>query len=635
MTNQIETHQDDASSAPDITIAEASAAMAQTTSGSMSWEDKHRPEKLHDLLLPPTVQATLKSWVKGNAGGLLIKGDTGIGKTTTVQVLIDTIGLPRDQINGGIDRGVAMVQDIKDKTRTKTVFNEKRAIFIDEIDRLTPEGFSALGSDTIVGQSDTAVFFATCNDLKKIPSHIQNRFYLIDLDDEIAGNRKALLEAHVIRAFEILDLEDVLYDPGVVRNIVKRKFPHTRSWIKELEVLASTGQLTIGDGVSSEPTATYAPGPNYNGNGEAVPLVPAGGSEILPDDGPPVPDALRTQTAALLSALVKHLRRFVNTSDANLQAIALFILHAHQHDAASHSPLLWLNSPEKRCGKSTALKCIAHLVPRPKITSNISVAGMLHGIAQSKPTFLIDEMEHALRASGGLHGILNLGHAPGGVMIRSDGEYPTWAPKVVALIGELPGTLADRSIRISLRRRLASETVERYALRHEGEAKGLLSRCESWADNETFVQLEDADPALPGRLDDRAQDNWRPLIAIADLAGDVWPSIARQAAEQIGTRPTIEEPSAGILILQAVRSWLVENDDTHIASKHLADLAAGVDAVRGKPRSRMIQVARVLSGHGVDRGTFRVGAGTEKGFPRDALEDAVKRYLGPEDLDAA
>ncbi len=635
MTDEIEIQSHVPSSMSGVPADETSV-ITQNASDSMSWEDKHRPEHLDALLVPTTVQVKLKSWVKGNAGGLLIKGDTGIGKTTTVRVLIDAIGLSPHEINGGTDRGVDMVRNIKKMISSPPLFRQKHAVFIDEIDRLTSDGFSALGGDTIVGQSDSAVFFATCNHTKKIPSHIQNRFYLIDLDDEIARNRKAFLEAHVIRAFQILDQESVSYDPGVVRNIVKSKFPHTRSWIKELQVLASTGQLTIESDVSIAPTGIDPSASNYTENGESAHLVPFGApSEMLPDGKPSVREALRTQTAALLDDLVKHLGRFVNTSDANLRATALFILHAHQHDAASHSPLLWLNSPEKRCGKSTALKCIAHLVPRPKITSNISVAGMLHGIAQSKPTYLVDEMEHALRATGGLHGVLNLGHAPGGVMIRSDGEYPTWAPKVVALIGELPGTLTDRSIRISLRRRLASETVERYALRHEAEARGLLSRCDSWADNETFVQLEDADPALPGRLDDRAQDNWRPLIAIADLAGDVWPSIARQAAEQIGTRPSIEEPSAGILILQAVRSWLAENDDTHIASKRLADIAAEVDAVRGKPRSRMIQVARILSGHGVDRGTFRVGANTEKGFPRDALEDAIERYLGSGDLDAS
>src|SRR5262249_8719789 len=37
------------------------------------------------------------------------------------------------------------------------------------------------------------------------------------------------------------------------------------------------------------------------------------------------------------------------------------------------------------------------------------------------------------------------------------------------------------------------------------------------------------DPEIPDALDDRAADNWRPLLAIADLAGGAWPRRARGA----------------------------------------------------------------------------------------------------------
>ena len=35
---------------------------------------------------------------------------------------------------------------------------------------------------------------------------------------------------------------------------------------------------------------------------------------------------------------------------------------------------------------------------------------------------------------------------------------------------------------------------------------------------------------MPIELNDRAADNWRPLLAIADLAGGEWPQLAREAA---------------------------------------------------------------------------------------------------------
>ena len=36
-------------------------------------------------------------------------------------------------------------------------------------------------------------------------------------------------------------------------------------------------------------------------------------------------------------------------------------------------------------------------------------------------------------------------------------------------------------------------------------------------------ELREADPVVPPELHDRAADNWRPLLAIADLVGGEWP----------------------------------------------------------------------------------------------------------------
>ena len=46
------------------------------------------------------------------------------------------------------------------------------------------------------------------------------------------------------------------------------------------------------------------------------------------------------------------------------------------------------------------------------------------------------------------------------------------------------------------------------------------------ADN--FARLETADPTMPDTAFNRLADNWRPLFAIADVAGADWP--ARAAA---------------------------------------------------------------------------------------------------------
>ena len=50
-----------------------------------------------------------------------------------------------------------------------------------------------------------------------------------------------------------------------------------------------------------------------------------------------------------------------------------------------------------------------------------------------------------------------------------------------------------------------------------------------WA-MENLDRLKDADPVIPPQItNDRAADNWRPLLAIADLIGGDFPERAREA----------------------------------------------------------------------------------------------------------
>src|SRR5207245_2700280 len=99
----------------------------------------------------------------------------------------------------------------------------------------------------------------------------------------------------------------------------------------------------------------------------------------------------------------------------------------------------------------------------------------------------------------------------------------------IAGIGKLPDTVADRAIPIRLKRKERAEAVERFRERKaRSETSQLLSRIESWA-AASIPTLRGTAPALPDKLSDRAQDGVESLLAIAELAGGVWPSRAREA----------------------------------------------------------------------------------------------------------
>src|SRR5262249_8331051 len=146
----------------------------------------------------------------------------------------------------------------------------------------------------------------------------------------------------------------------------------------------------------------------------------------------------------------------------------------------------------------------------------------------------------------------------GATVIRveeQDGElttkrFSTWAPKAIALIKALPETLADRSVILRLMRKPKAAKVERLRKRDSIEFKRLRSRAARWVSDHS-LKLIDADPPVPDALHDRAADNWRPLLAIADLAGGDWPALARKAACDLSG--VEEDGSLGVLLLADVR----------------------------------------------------------------------------------
>ena len=95
-----------------------------------------------------------------------------------------------------------------------------------------------------------------------------------------------------------------------------------------------------------------------------------------------------------------------------------------------------------------------------------------------------------------------------------------WGPKAIATIRVLPSTLADRSIEIPLKRKRPGEgDVERLIGEDFPQFEQLRAKCLRWATDNGRTAAAVANPYLPKVLDDRAQDNWRPLKAIADELG--------------------------------------------------------------------------------------------------------------------
>ena len=368
---------------------------------------------------------------------------------------------------------------------------------------------------------------------------------------------------------------------------------------------------------------------------EGADSAPSGSAILFADPKPwPAP----VDGAELLGDVCASLERFVILPAGGVEAITLWILHAHAHDAFQISPILPLTSPEVRSGKTTTLYLLSGLVPRPLPAANISVASLFRAVETYRPTLLVDELDTFLADNEELRGILNSGHLrPLAQVVRTVGEdheariFSTWAPKAVAKIGRLPATLADRSIEIQMHRKKPEERVEELRLDRLHELEPLRRRAWRWA-KDNLEALRRADPDMPGGLHDRQRDNWRPLLAIADLAGGEWPQKARQAALLFCQGAPGEDASFGTQLLADLCELFSEREVDRLTSAEIVDtLTTREDRPwpeykRGKPLSKR-QLARLLSRYGIQPRRVRVGQETPRGYILDDFGEAFARYL--------
>jgi putative DNA primase/helicase len=339
--------------------------------------------------------------------------------------------------------------------------------------------------------------------------------------------------------------------------------------------------------------------------------------------------------ASLLADIEQVFVRYVYLPTGASVALALWTLHAWTMDAGDISPFIVLVSPTKRCGKTTVLIILYYLTPRSELASNISPSALFRYIEEMRPTLLIDEADSFVKDNEELRGILNSGHTKAAAhVIRNvevNGEhkprrFSTWAPKAIAAIRELADTLEDRAVKLTLQRKPRAAKVERLRKRDNNEFAILRRKAARWA-KDNFAKLTDPDPQIPDALNDRAADNWRPLLAIADLAGGDWPKKARDAALVLSGE---EVSTFNVDLLTDIQKAF--GDSAVIRS---ADLVAALVADperpwaeynRGKPITQR-QIAKLLGAFCIISNTVHPPSLSQgKGYRRTDFEEAWRAY---------
>jgi hypothetical protein len=206
----------------------------------------------------------------------------------------------------------------------------------------------------------------------------------------------------------------------------------------------------------------------------------------------------------------------------------------------------------------------------------------------------------------------------------------TFGPKAIASIGKVPDTLIDRSIKIYLKRKKLGEKVKK--LDSADSFTDLRRKMLGWA-IDCKERLESASPEIPEEVsNDRAIDNWFPLLAIADTIGGEWPKKIRESMVDLEVG-TFQELTLNEILFEDIRE--IFTDRERISSKDLVEELLKMEDrpwseyKRGRPLT-INMLARLLKNYGIYPKTIRMSPEkTAKGFLKMDFEDVFKRYLPP------
>jgi hypothetical protein len=346
--------------------------------------------------------------------------------------------------------------------------------------------------------------------------------------------------------------------------------------------------------------------------------------------------------ADLLDAVSEFFARHLILPAGAADLLGAWTIHTHCHESARHTPRLAITSPEKQCGKTTVLDLLALVVSKPLATANVTAAAVFRTVEAFAPTLLVDEADTFLGENEGLRGVLNAGHKRGGQVLRCVGDdaeprtFAAFAPAAIASIGALPGTIADRSIAVVMRRATRMERPQPIRRATEAEGAELARKAARFAADHAAV-LQDLEPALPDGMTNRVADNWRILFAIAEVAGGAWPSRLARAAEALANADDGRE-GPGVGLLRDVRTVF---ETTGVARLPTAEIVGHLVAMEDRPWPEIkdgkalstTRFTRMLKPFGIFRQQWRVEKTDFRqwGFYAKDFSDAFARYLPPSD----
>jgi|GEM_PF-1177873 len=332
------------------------------------------------------------------------------------------------------------------------------------------------------------------------------------------------------------------------------------------------------------------------------------------------------------------LKRYVYLKNNNYYtAITLWIFLTYIYDKFGILPMLLITSPTMRCGKTTLLEILEGLTNKALSAGSISPAAVYRTVEKYKATLLIDEADTGLAQNEELRGIINAGHTKRTAFVIRSGDktvnfdperFNTYCPKVIAMIGKPAGTWIDRSIHIRMERKTGDIRIAKRPSGFYEAMRPLRQKLLKWACSD-LVPFE----KNYNLTNDRAVDNWKPLLEIANSLNNEWLLKAEKAMIDMENDNSIED-SLNVELLKDIEQYFEKEEANKVFSKSLVNYLCKLeerpwaDLRRGNGLTQNI-LARMLKPFDIVSKTIRIEADRAKGYELSQFKKTFKQYLPP------
>lgn len=212
-----------------------------------SFIKKYQPSTFDTIILEPTLKKILDTYVDIGMLNILFVGDSGCGKTTTIQVLLHTYFENYTSkenilyINNLKEQGIhSFRQELKAFVQTSSyIHNKKKIVVIDDIDTCK-EDIQQIIRNCIDNYSHRVQFIASCSNIQKVLDSVQSRLHIFKLSNPNKDHLMTLLN-------NVVDNENIILNEDCKKYLVSASDYSYRVLLNYLEKLFFYQSSTISD----------------------------------------------------------------------------------------------------------------------------------------------------------------------------------------------------------------------------------------------------------------------------------------------------------------------------------------------------------------------------------------------------